>query len=186
MSDFENELSKSVGPWVVQWCCTGEQKGTFHIDTLGCAIRSNLGVYAGIHAARYVSPWIILGVVPTASEASRLADMLRTRYCGEHDPNSKPDDERIFIPATENLEEVLRLKSMPYRAYLSSSHWQRIRERVLTRAKFRCQVCYGSGILDVHHRTYENRGEEHFADVIVLCRSCHELFHSAGKLTKEN
>jgi 5-methylcytosine-specific restriction endonuclease McrA len=32
--------------------------------------------------------------------------------------------------------------------------------------------------LDVHHRTYERRGAEKAEDVIVLCRRCHELFHT--------
>lgn len=28
----EDELSASVGPWVVEWCSMGDQKGTFRCD----------------------------------------------------------------------------------------------------------------------------------------------------------
>lgn len=34
--------------------------------------------------------------------------------------------------------------------------------------------------LDVHHRTYKNRGNEKFADLIVLCRACHSKHHGKG------
>ena len=32
--------------------------------------------------------------------------------------------------------------------------------------------------LDVHHLTYENRGNERFDDLALLCRYHHELFHN--------
>jgi hypothetical protein len=42
----------------------------------------------------------------------------------------------------------------------------------------RCQVCNrGLGTLDVHHRTYERRGQELDEDLTVLCRACHGIFH---------
>jgi 5-methylcytosine-specific restriction endonuclease McrA len=31
--------------------------------------------------------------------------------------------------------------------------------------------------LEVHHRTYERVGEERPADVIALCKACHEKHH---------
>jgi hypothetical protein len=31
--------------------------------------------------------------------------------------------------------------------------------------------------LDVHHRTYENKGKEKLGDLTVLCRECHTKFH---------
>lgn len=69
------------------------------------------------------------------------------------------------------------LKKMPYQEYLISEHWQNVRRESLIRADYRCQLCNSKGQLHVHHRTYENRGEETSLDVIVLCANCHAKFH---------
>jgi 5-methylcytosine-specific restriction endonuclease McrA len=84
----------------------------------------------------------------------------------------------------EKAAQIEALRTMPYKAYLLTSHWQEVRQAALKRAKFRCQVCNGSGLLDVHHRTYERRGDELPRDVIVLCRGCHQTFHDQRKLTR--
>jgi 5-methylcytosine-specific restriction endonuclease McrA len=81
----------------------------------------------------------------------------------------------------ERLAEYRRrqraLRSMPYRDYLQTPEWQDTRARALKRARYRCQLCYEQGQLDVHHRTYDRRGEEWSTDVIVLCRPCHSRHH---------
>lgn len=79
----------------------------------------------------------------------------------------------------------LALQQMDYPDYLQTKHWQGVRKAALERALNRCQVCNtDTKVLHVHHRTYENRGNEQPEDVIVLCSSCHSLFHKNGKLTK--
>ena len=79
-------------------------------------------------------------------------------------------------------QDVLRqLKEMPYRQYLETDHWQEVRKGAHRRAGYRCQMCGESHItLDVHHNTYDNRGEERNRDVIVLCRDCHSKHHIGG------
>lgn len=72
------------------------------------------------------------------------------------------------------------LRTMPYDEYLQTDHWKDVRTQALRRAGYRCQVCNDGGQLDVHHRTYERRGEEAPGDVTVLCRSCHSVFHDGG------
>jgi Zn finger protein HypA/HybF involved in hydrogenase expression len=69
------------------------------------------------------------------------------------------------------------LAAMPYQEYLQTEEWQETRKDALRRAKYRCQLCYGEGVLHVHHRTYERRGHELSSDLIVLCESCHRLHH---------
>lgn len=81
-------------------------------------------------------------------------------------------------------EEIKQLKNMPYGDYLKTKHWEDVRRRALARSEYRCQVCNSPGPLDVHHRTYERRGNENYKDVVALCRDCHEIFHSEGKLVK--
>lgn len=70
------------------------------------------------------------------------------------------------------------LKTMPYKDYLQTSHWKKMRLRALKAAGNRCQLCNTSGLLDVHHRTYERRGAEHMSDLTVLCRACHTKHHA--------
>lgn len=86
-------------------------------------------------------------------------------------------------------QEIERCKKLPYQEYLKSDHWLRFRQHVLFSANNRCQLCnrnggYGGVTLNVHHRTYENLGNESVRDVVVLCQNCHHTFHATGKLTK--
>lgn len=74
------------------------------------------------------------------------------------------------------------LKAMPYAEYLRTPEWQETRRQALRRASYRCQACNGQGRLDVHHRTYERRGNERDRDLTVLCRACHDKFHDRSSL----
>lgn len=64
-----------------------------------------------------------------------------------------------------------------YREYLNSPHWHLVRAAAIHKADYRCQLCHSPNNLQVHHRTYERRGEEKLSDVTVLCRDCHRKFH---------
>jgi 5-methylcytosine-specific restriction endonuclease McrA len=70
------------------------------------------------------------------------------------------------------------LHDMPYSQYLQSEHWQFTRRRALLRAGFQCQLCESGEQLNVHHLTYERRGREKEADIIVLCYACHGFIHA--------
>ena len=65
-----------------------------------------------------------------------------------------------------------------YGDYLKTDHWKRLRRAALRYARNRCQVCYGTGNLHVHHRTYDRRGCELMSDLTVLCDPCHSVFHA--------
>lgn len=69
-----------------------------------------------------------------------------------------------------------------YADYLRSPHWQKTRAEAIDRAGGRCQVCNAATALQVHHRTYQRRGYEDPADLIVLCDDCHKTFHAHGRL----
>ena len=78
----------------------------------------------------------------------------------------------------EYQQRLLDLRSMPYQEYLQTPEWRGRRMRKLDQADHRCQFCNRHQIsLNVHHRTYENLGEELDGDLIVLCRDCHRTFH---------
>lgn len=75
-------------------------------------------------------------------------------------------------------ERLTELQTMPYFEYLQTPEWDQKRKAHLRSSKYRCQICNTSGPLHVHHRTYENRGNEQWADLIALCADCHSHFHN--------
>ncbi len=85
--------------------------------------------------------------------------------------------ERRGPPQEEEWEELPTEPGLDYRSYLQSDAWRQKREFMLQRAGYRCQVCNKKGRLELHHRTYERLGEERMEDLLVLCSSCHGLFH---------
>jgi 5-methylcytosine-specific restriction endonuclease McrA len=85
--------------------------------------------------------------------------------------------------AARRAVRLQQLRTMPYSEYLRTPEWDETRRAALKRARYRCQVCNrGQTVLDVHHRTYERRGDELARDLIVLCRDCHRTFHAGGKM----
>lgn len=77
-----------------------------------------------------------------------------------------------------NIENITDLKYMPYKEYLQTKHWKNIKKKTLIRAGYKCQLCSNKFNLNVHHNTYENRGEEKDEDLVVLCEICHGRFHN--------
>jgi hypothetical protein len=64
-----------------------------------------------------------------------------------------------------------------YQDYLNNSpHWHIFR---MTRIGKRCWCCgeWNRYYLVLHHVSYENLGEERDADVLTLCKWCHEHCH---------
>lgn len=84
-----------------------------------------------------------------------------------------------------NQRRLQELKNMRYSKYLQTPEWKEIRNRKMKRAKYRCQLCSKHDKLNVHHTTYENRGNENDGDLIVLCEDCHKLYHEKGKIKEE-
>lgn len=81
--------------------------------------------------------------------------------------------------APEPVDEQERLRRMPYKLYLSTPHWRRVRTEALKYYENKCGICNTTaGALEVHHRTYSRRGAERPADVIVLCGDCHSHHHT--------
>ena len=76
---------------------------------------------------------------------------------------------------------------LKYQRYIRSRAFKEIRELILTRDDYQCQVCNwrpsdgGNRTLSVHHRTYEHlyAEKEHLEDLICLCSVCHKAIHMA-------
>lgn len=77
------------------------------------------------------------------------------------------------------------LETMAYDEYLRTGHWARTRQEVLERAGNACQTCSSTRRLQVHHRTYDRRGNELPEDLTVLCDDCHATFHEHRRLVRD-
>ena len=86
-----------------------------------------------------------------------------------------------YSESREN-KRVKKLRSMPYLDYLKTDEWNETRKAALKRSNYECQRCGRKNTrLDVHHKTYKNRGAEKDNDLMVLCRKCHKRIHKGDK-----
>lgn len=77
-------------------------------------------------------------------------------------------------------ETVETLKKMKYEDFLQTDYWKLVSEQARINAHYKCQLCgCNDKKLNVHHNTYEHRGEEfkHMEDLICLCEDCHNFYH---------
>jgi len=95
------------------------------------------------------------------------------------EPKPQPQPEGPF---KKSDEELMRLKTMPYREYLETEHWDTVRRRKLFEANYTCERCEIRGVLmDVHHLHYSTRGEEEMEDLLCVCRPCHKIVDKERK-----
>jgi 5-methylcytosine-specific restriction endonuclease McrA len=152
-------------------------------DRLGEVLRMNrtlLKEYVGPKAipARCTKHGAIEIIACSRTEAASIRTAIR-RHGGAHGRAQCP------LCTDEYLSGEFRkaqLRKMPYREYLQTDEWRWRREEKLEAAGYRCQLCSSEERLEVHHNTYERRGDEADEDLIVLCRACHSAHH--GKLPR--
>ena len=66
------------------------------------------------------------------------------------------------------------------RLKLPSADYQVLRDQVLKRDGWRCQLCGTSNNLEVHHiRSRSRLGDDTLQNLITLCAKCHATIHRA-------
>ena len=89
------------------------------------------------------------------------------------------------------MKSNLILGEYTYHEYIDSPEWKDKRWWMLIINKDKCSKCGRYGhitfdekgnlipkvILQIHHKNYENLGNENQKDLIVLCKECHENEH---------
>ncbi len=75
-------------------------------------------------------------------------------------------------------------RDMPYEEFLKTEYWQSVCGIVYARFGGHCATCNSSKMLHVHHRTYENKGDEfnHIGDLTLLCATCHVIIHKLREI----
>ena len=63
-------------------------------------------------------------------------------------------------------------------AYLRSAKWASLKREILMRDNFKCRCCNSTSSLEIHHVSYIGLGgNELIADLITLCKKCHQYQH---------
>jgi hypothetical protein len=92
--------------------------------------------------------------------------------------------EGAFAVNWRRLDEAVDLKTrgarrfVNYEKYLLSEKWQRGRLAVIERSGGQCEWCCGWRIAEIHHLTYERRGDELLSDLVGLCSDCYTWAHT--------
>ncbi len=93
---------------------------------------------------------------------------------------------------------ILELRKLPYELYLKTKHWAKVRaaQILIHRALCQEQSCYAMGEswymdnweadLHVHHLTYDNKGNERYTDLVLLCSKHHAQWHRSVDLCGES
>lgn len=64
-----------------------------------------------------------------------------------------------------------------YQDYLLSDEWSCKKEKAYKLHGNKCMKCWEEHSLQIHHATYEHIYDESALELVVLCNTCHELFH---------
>lgn len=67
--------------------------------------------------------------------------------------------------------------SVDYYKYIRSPAWRKKRAEVILRSKGRCERCGKWPVVNVHHLSYANLGNEPLSDLLGVCVKCHMEFH---------
>lgn len=88
------------------------------------------------------------------------------------------------LDSTVDLERIEELRAI-------ERNWERVKKLVAERDKGRCRLCgkrcsYGAKSLsergDPHHIVFQSAGgEDSTANVLLLCRACHDLCHKVRR-----
>lgn len=78
-----------------------------------------------------------------------------------------------------------RKSRFSYKKYIQSDAW-RIRCEMFYRTHHKiCAACGNDRTIHLHHMTYAHLGEEHDADLVPLCRNCHDEYHEQNGVQKD-
>jgi len=86
-----------------------------------------------------------------------------------------------IVSGADPMKQIL-LKQSPIQ--LKQQDYQKLREQVLRRDGWRCQLCGSMTNLEVHHKEFRShRGADDECNLITLCCDCHSSTHgySSGR-----
>lgn len=128
----------------------------------------------------FVTRLKIEGPQITFDEAGYLISHLLTPCNGV----ATQTDEKLYWKYKYSFPEEFteRARTMPYKDFLQTPYWRLFSDEIKSKRRA-CQLCGSSKNLEVHHVTYDIRGEEpwHTDKLQVLCHKCHSKVHGKEK-----
>lgn len=73
-----------------------------------------------------------------------------------------------------------------YKAYIKSEAWAKRRREYYETHERKCRACGSSRNMNLHHKTYRRLGNERDADLVALCRKCHNNIHIQARSEGRN
>lgn len=106
------------------------------------------------------------------------------KYCSIHTVFAQPVKNGRWVETSIFYGSDGVVNPPPYIANLvgdkghyATKEWHDINQQRREIDGYRCALCNRGASLQVHHRTYENYGNEKVEDLLTLCRRCHLAFH---------
>ncbi len=71
------------------------------------------------------------------------------------------------------------LAGIEYQHFLGTVYWRILRDYLLWKRGSACEQCARTGLMILHHKSYEHHGSEHrhLDELEFLCRECHDAEH---------
>lgn len=95
------------------------------------------------------------------------------------------DNQRLnYVNYNNNIPEYRQIElrnitdSNKRGIYETTKEWKKRRILILEAYCNKCAICKEDKKLEIHHKTYDNYGNEKFEDLIPLCQHCHDLEES--------
>ena len=98
---------------------------------------------------------------------SKIKNITKTEKCKNKKGKQEKGTKKKLIGANTCQKNIMSI----YKANIGSRLL-----KILKRDNYHCVKCRCKSNLNIHHLTYQNRGNElkHLHDLITLCRKCHE------------
>jgi 5-methylcytosine-specific restriction endonuclease McrA len=77
--------------------------------------------------------------------------------------------------------EKKQTAALRYAQYMASYTWEKRRLTFLKQYGRVCAACGSKQSITVHHMSYKHLGAELDGELAVLCKGCHEEFHSLNR-----
>lgn len=113
------------------------------------------------------------------------------RYLTPYAPYDKEKIERFirrFIVNKQGKIDISRVRktieNMPYQDFLNTIYWRGVSLFIKRRDGWKCTECGSSDKVEVHHKTYNNHGDEtnNLNNLTTLCEKCHKEAHSRMRM----
>lgn len=134
-----------------------------------------------------IMAWASAGQVdaPKKEPKDRTQAFIR-KHLSPYAPYDKEKVERFInqniVKPTKNVDfQVVKKKvgNMPYSEFLNTTYWRGVSLFIKRRDGWKCSKCGSTDKIEVHHKTYENHGDEihNLGDLTTLCEKCHKEAH---------